>query len=184
MIKEIKTKEEKQNKRVTRIIAALFVAGAIILIAAYVPSVFKRTENNQNAESFADRVEKTTRTFSGTIGEIDYENHSFALAIDPNPALYEGQDETIFVTKKEVDASPWNIVSNFDEDLGPSTQITKVTPGEGSEENPQVISSALSFDELKEGDYVYVLFWPENYFFELKRVTPVLIILAPPPGVQ
>lgn len=184
MIKEIKTKEEKQNKRVTQIIAALVVAGAAILIAVYVPGVFKRTENNQNAESFADRVEKTTRTFSGIIGEIDYENHSFALAIDPNPALYEGQDETVFVTKKELDASPWTIVPNVSEDLGSSTQITKVTPGEGSEENPQVLSSALSFDELKDGDYVYVLFWPDNYFFELRRIVPVLIMVAPPPGVQ
>jgi len=176
--------EQKNNQRVVRVIGALVVAGALILAGVYIPRFLKTNDTPSSVSPQADRVEKTTRTFSGTVEKIDYENRSFSLMINPNPALYEGQDKTIFVTDEEIQASPWTIVLNSDQDVGEITQITKITPTEDSAGNPHPISSAASFDQLKEGDYVYALFWPDNYSFELKKVTPVLIMAAPPPGVK
>ncbi|MDP2676495.1 MAG: hypothetical protein Q8O83_02310, partial [bacterium] len=68
---KIHTKEEKQNKRVIQIIAALVVVGVAILIAAYIPGVLNESDKQTNIPP--DLTDETTRLFMGEIATIDYE---------------------------------------------------------------------------------------------------------------
>jgi len=188
MPQKIHTKEERSNKRVVQIIAALVVAGVAILIATYVPGIF----NDGEISYPSDLTEETTRVFMGEIATIDYEKKIFTLALY-SPDLYEGYEEGEIATEEEFGMSPWTITSFFsdgvpildengEEALAPdSTEIGRITVEIREGENPRVQLELISFDDLKVGDYVQVNFWLYGYSPLTKSITPLSILVSQNP---